>query len=171
MNRQDDVKFGMEWQEFLCIATSYGFKKGMLQKFEGILGEEKFDEEEIIFFLEEKGLILHAESFEGKLGSATVYGEILAHNREDLDVLECQIGTENLLDNGDTISFSLDVRYGIYSQLDAISKYLMLNEVWKSTPPDFISFYNYMEDKSNPQIMSRKINACTPEVKKIIFGE
>lgn len=73
-----DTHFGITWINFIEIAKAYGFKSGYCQKFTGTGWSDKdVEEEEIIFFHEEKGLILHAESFDGKsVNSAKVYGEV-----------------------------------------------------------------------------------------------
>ena len=73
-----DTHFDITWIDFIEIAKAYGFKSGYCQKFTGTAWScEGVEEEEIIFFHEEKGLILHAESYSGKsVNSAHVYGEV-----------------------------------------------------------------------------------------------
>lgn len=74
-----DTHFDITWQDFIEITRAYGFKCGFCQNFIGTgwSDEKGIEEEEIIFFHEEKGLILHAESLDGKyVNSAKVYGEI-----------------------------------------------------------------------------------------------
>lgn len=73
-----DTYFGITWIDFIEIAKAYGFKSGYFQKFTGTGRSNKgVEEEEIIFFHKEKGLILHAESYDGEsVNNANVYGEV-----------------------------------------------------------------------------------------------
>ena len=168
------MSFGITtWKEFIDIAITYGFNCGFCQKFVGSLSDKSFEEEEIIFFHQEKGLILHAESFEGsRVNRAEVYGEVLM-DEENSYLLESLIGCNQYIENANgTISFSVDVRYGIYSQIDTISENFVFSKSWSKVP--FLSFHNYMDIKdenySYEKINKQKIASCTPEVRTIIFG-
>lgn len=170
-----DTHFGITWQEFIEIAKAYGFKCGFCQKFTGTSwSDEGVEEEEIIFFHEEKGLILHAESFNGKsVNSAKVYGEVklkggnLEENQWDALTGCSHCGNEN-----GTMSFDVDVREGFRFHLDAVSEAFEFSKSWSTVP--FLWFLNYMDTKdenySYEKINKQKIAVCTPEVRKIIFG-
>ena len=170
-----DTHFGITWQDFIEIAKAYGFKCGFCQKFTGTgWSDEGIEEEEIIFFHEEKGLILHAESFDGKsVNSARVYGEVKLN---DGKLERCQWDALNGCSHGGngngTMYFDVDVREGFRFHLDAVSEAFELSTSWSKVP--FLWFLNYMDTKdenySYEKINEQKIAACTPEVRKIIFG-
>lgn len=170
-----DTHFGITWQDFIEIAKAYGFKCGFCQKFTGTgWSYEGIEEEEIIFFHEEKGLILHAESFGGKsVNSAKVYGEVKLNDGE---LERCQwdaLDGCSHCDNGNgTMCFEVDVREGFRFHLDAVSEAFELSTSWSKVP--FLWFLNYMDTKNKnyscEKINKQKIDVCTPEVRKIIFG-
>ncbi len=171
-----DTYFGITWQDFIEIVKAYGFKCGFHQNFTGTgLSDNGVEEEEIIFFHEEKGLILHAESFDGKfVSSAKMYGEVKLNDgkleRSQLDALNgCIYG-----DNGNgTMYFIVDVREGFRFHLDAVLDAFEFSKSWSKVVP-FLSFHNYMDTKDKnydyEKINKQKIAVCTPEVRKIIFG-
>lgn len=165
----DDPHFSTTWQNFIEIARAYGFKCSFCQKFMGT----GIIEEEIIFFHEEKGLILYAESFGGKsVNSAKVYGEVKIDEiltKEQRNALHgCSYGNNG---NG-TMHFDVDVQEGFHFHLDAISEAFQFSTSWTKVP--FLWFLNYMDTKKKnfnyEKINHKKIKACTPEVQKIIFG-
>lgn len=171
-----DTHFGITWHDFIEIAKAYGFKCGFCQKFTGTgLSDEKgIEEEEIIFFHEEKGLILYAESFDGKsVNSATVYGEVKL-NGDKLEEDQCNAlnGCSHGGNGNGTMAFSVDVREGFRFHLDAVSEAFEFSKSWSKVP--FLWFLNYMDtEKKNynyEKINKQKIASCTPEVRKIIFG-
>ncbi len=171
-----DTHVGMTWQEFIEIAKVYGFECGLCQKFKGHKEQstkKSVEEEEIIFFHKEKGLILYAESYYEKfLNNAKVYGEVKigeALKPEQWKALNhCSHG-EN--DNG-TMHISLDARQDLRLKLDSISEAFEFSKSWTTVP--FMWFLNYMDNKKRnynyDKINNQKIKASTPEVHKIIFG-
>lgn len=170
-----DTHIGITWQDFIENMKAYGFKHGFCQKFTGTGRSDKgVEEEEIIFFHEEKGLILHAESYNGNsVNRAHVYGEVKI-NDEKLDKKQwgalngCSSGSNG---NG-TMHFEIDVREGFHFYLDAISEAFEFSKNWTTVP--FLWFLNYMDTKEKgynyEEISKKKIAACTPEVRQIIFG-
>ena len=169
-----DTHFGITWQTFIEIAKAYGFKSGYCQKFTGIGWSDNGVEEEIIFFHEEKGLILYAESYDGNsVNSAKVYGEVKINDgkleRKQWDALN---GCSHSSNGNDTMSFNVDVREGFRFHLDTLSKAFEFSKSWTKIP--FLWFINYRDTKekkySYEEINKQKINASTPEVRKIIFG-
>lgn len=170
-----DTHYGTTWQDFIEIAKAYGFKCSFCKKFTGTGWSDKgVEEEEIIFFHEEKGLILHAESFDGKsVNSAKVYGEVkLTGDKFEENQWEALRGCSHGGNENGTLSFNVDVREGFRFHLDAISEAFEFSKVWTTVP--FLWFLNYMDTKDKnynyKKINKQKINACTPEVRKIIFG-
>lgn len=169
-----DTHFGITWQDFIKIVKAYGFKCGFCQKFTGTGYSEECVEEEIIFFHEEKGLILYAESFGGdSVNSANVYGEVkLNDGKLEKSQWDALNGCSHSANENGTLCFHVDVRKGFRFHLDAISEAFEFSTSWSKVP--FLWFLNYMdtEDKNYnyEKINKQKIAACTPEVRKIIFG-
>ena len=169
-----DTHFGITWIDFNEIAKAYGFKSGYCQKFTGTGWSDKgVEEEEIIFFHEEKGLILHAESYDGKsVNSANVYGEVKIGNKLEKNQWEALSGCSHGGNGNGTMSFDVDVREGFRFHLDALSEAFEFSKSWSKVP--FLWFLNYMDTKnenySYEKINKQKIDASTPEVRKIIFG-
>lgn len=175
-NEDWDVETHITWQKFIEIAKSYGFKCGFCQKFTvtGWLNKKGIEEEEIIFFHEEKGLILYAESLGGKsVNSAKVYGEVKINEKLEENQYYALYGCSAYGRNRNgTMSIEVDVRQGFLSHLEAISKAFKFSTKWTKVP--FLWFLNYMENEKDDfnykKITEQKIKACTPEVRKIIFG-
>ena len=169
-----DTHFGITWIDFIEIAKAYGFKCGYCQNFTGTGWSNKdVEEEEIIFFHEEKGLILHAESFSGKsVNSAKVYGEVKIGDKFEEKQWEALNGCSHGGNGNGTMHFEVDVREGFRFHLDAISEAFEFSKNWSEVP--FLWFLNYMDSKVEnydfKKITNQKINASTSEVKKIIFG-
>lgn len=169
-----DTHFGITWQKFVEIVKAYGFKSGYCQKFTGTGWSDKgVEEEEIIFFHEEKGLILHAESYDGKsVNSAKVYGEVKIGEELERNQWEALNGCSHGGNGNGTMSFDVDVRAGFRFHLDALSEAFEFSKSWTKVP--FLWFLNYMDTKdknySYEEINKQKINASTPEVRRIIFG-
>lgn len=177
-----DTHFGTAWQDFIEIAREYGFKSGFCQKFTGIGPSDQgcteyTEEEEIIFFHEEKGLILYVESLFNRnfVNNATVYGEVKIDEtltRKQRDALSPLSGC-SCSDNGNgTMSFNVNLQTGFHSHLDAISEAFEFSKTWMKVP--FMWFLNHMDTKKKKydykEISLQKIEASTPEVRKIIFG-
>lgn len=169
-----DTYFNITWVDFIEIVKAYGFKSGYRKKFAGSgWSGKEVEEEEIIFFHEEKGLILYAESYDGKsVNSAKVYGEVKIADNLEAKQLEALNGCSHGSNGNGTIYFDVDVREGFCFHLNALSKAFEFSKIW-SKPP-FLWFLNYMEthvESSNyKEVSKQKIYACTPEVRKIIFG-
>ena len=169
-----DTHFGITWIDFIEIAKAYGFKSGYCQKFTGTGWSDKgVEEEEIIFFHEEKGLILHAESYDGEsVNSAKVYGEVKIGDKLEKNQCEALNGCSHGGNGNGTMSFDVDVREGFRFHLDALSEAFEFSKSWSKVP--FLWFLNYMDTKnenySYEKINKQKIDASTPEVRKIIFG-
>ena len=171
-----DTHFGITWNDFIEIAKAYGFKCGFCQKFTGTgwSDEKGIEEEEIIFFHEEKGLILHAESFDGKsVNSAKVYGEVkLNGDKLEEEQWNALNGCSHGGNGNGTMYFNVDVREGFRFHLDAVSEAFEFSKSWSKV--QFLWFLNYMDTKKKnynyEKINKKKIASCIPEVRKIIFG-
>lgn len=168
-----DTHFGTTWIDFIEIAKEYGFKSGYCKKFTGTSWSDKgVEEEEIIFFHEEKGLILHAESYNAKtVNSAKVYGEVKIGDELEENQWKALNGCSNGSNGNGTMYFEVDVREGFRFHLDALSESFKFSKIWSKVP--FLWLLNYMDTKGQynyEDINKKKINDSTPEVHKIIFG-
>lgn len=167
-----DTKPGTTWQEFIEIAEAYGFKCGLRQNFTGNARQGGV-EEEIIFFHEEKGLILYACSYDQTcVNDAMVYGEVKI-KEEKLSTKQLYALYRPYVNKNNTCSFSVQVVFGLFSHLNAISETCEFSKTW-STENTAMRFLNYMDVKvenyDREKINQQKIDACTLEVRKIIFG-
>ena len=167
-----DTHLGISWEDFKAIATAYGFKPGFCQTFSGTgWGENGVEEEEIIFFHEEKGLILHAESYNGKdVNSAKVYCEVKVDENREKEQWAALNGCSFGGNGNGTMEVNVDVREGFLFHLNALSDVFDFSKCWTKVP--FLWFCNYMET-SEPnydyeKINREKIKKCSAEVQKII---
>ena len=170
-----DTHSGITWQDFIGIVKAYGFKCGFRKKFMGTGWSDIKDveEEEVIFFLEEKGLILYAESFgRDSINSAVVYGEVKTNDELEENQWNALTGCSYGGNRNGTMSFDVDCREGLRFHLDAISEVFEFSKSWTRIP--FLWFLNYMDTKDEnynyEKITKQKIDECSPEVRKIIFG-
>lgn len=168
-----DTHCGITWSKFIDIAKNYGFECGYSQKFAGTGYSDHVEEEEIIFYHKEKGLILHAESFDAKsINSAKVYGEVKTTDKLTSSQLSALNGCSFGGNPNNTISFDVDVREGFVYHLEALSEAFEFSQRWSTVP--FLWFLNYMDtEKPNydyKKITAEKIAASSPEVSKIIYG-
>ena len=169
-----DTHFGITWIDFIEIVKAYGFKSGYCQKFTGTAWSGKgVEEKEIIFFHEEKGLILYAESYDGKsVNKANVYGEVKIGDKLEKNQCEALNGCSYGGNKNGTMYFNVDVREGLRFHLDALSEAFEFSKSWSKVP--FLWFLSYMDTENEnynyEKINKQKIDASTPEVRKIIFG-
>ena len=176
--KTNDTFHGIKWKKFIEIAKREGFRCGICQKFtrKEWWYEEAVEEEEIIFFHEEKGVILHAESLDGDgVNFAEIFGEVKINGgltEKQRDALKyCPHGFDN--GNG-TMYFNVDVREGFCFCLDTISEAFDFSKNWTTIPRN-LNLINSQEGKKNKcknykEISRKKIKACSPEVRKIMFG-
>ena len=178
-----DTHFGITWEDFIQIAKGLGFENALTLPFIGTSSYEdaKRDEEEIIFFHKEKGLILHAVSFtlceERSVNSAKVYGEIKIGEKLSDAQWNALHGCSHGGTGHGTMTFDVDVREGFCHHINAISEVFEFLPNWTEVP--FLWFLNYTEehnlpecfgDKTYEKITHDKIKACKPEVSKIIYN-
>lgn len=172
LNAKDKIEYCKStWQEFIEITKAYGFKCGFYKEFiGGRCPTIKFQEEEVILFHEEKGLIIYAESFGKKeVSRAILYGEV---NFEGKELKSEQCKTYFLTENiGNITCFNADLSKQFDLRLDSILKTFEFSKVWSRI--HFLWFLNYMENMDEysdyEKINQQKIEAATPEVRKIIF--
>ena len=106
------------------------------------------------------------------MNSAKVYGEVKIGDELERNQLEALNGCSHGGYGNGTMSFNVDVREGFRFHLDALSEAFEFSKSWTKVP--FLWFLNYMDTKganySYEKINQQKIDASTPEVRKIIFG-
>lgn len=164
----------ISWETFLQKICAMGFKCGFRKHFvgHGVKKANLFDEEEVILFLEDKGILIYAETFGGKnMGRAVVYGEIRGKLKEKKDITvyfkKMQTG-ENSISFSMRVSKNFDEFRMIMEQIFGSSDF---DQVWENGMEPI--FLNYMEKERHEkaqQVTEEKIASSCPEVKKIIYG-
>lgn len=167
-----DTYFDIPFNDFITIIKEYGFECGYYHDFKD---DGKKQQEEVIYFHKDKGLILYANScFDKIINDAKVYGEVEIdwknHDRHKFveAMYHCSHG-----DNGNgTMYFNLDGREGLISNLEVISDTFVFSKQW--TKAQRLWFLNYVDtEKENydyNEINKQKILSSMPEVQKIIYG-
>ena len=155
------------WTELIEWAKKEGFKVGYNNNFKGFFDKK---EEEVIMYNEEKGLILYAESFDGNVNHASIYGEI-TYDEDYEKSFPLGFLSSFCYEDEKTIVFELDYRRGL-SLINQIPDSCEFSKVWKNKR--FLWFVNHMEKNKEgydfEKINHDKIQASSPEVRKIIFG-
>ncbi len=172
--QHNDTYNGMPWVEFIKVVERYGFKLGYYNIFKG---EDNIYEREALYYLEEKGLVLHVYTKGGVcINWAELYGEFNAPHSFNLNDFFSSIqlygGLSYFRDMTKTVSFYIDVKEGFNYITDTIVTNFDLNAKWHS---GWVSgFYNYMEREDEfeeilPLISYNKVRNCD-ELNKIIFS-
>ena len=104
------------------------------------------------------------------MNSAKVYGEVRIGDKLEANQWEALNGCSHGGNGNGTMHFDVDVREGFRFHLDALSEAFEFSKSWSEVP--FLWFLNYMDTKDKnynyKKITKQKIDACTPEVRKII---
>lgn len=166
-----DTQAGMDLHDFYNIAEELGFKCGYCKKFTRIGYKEPIEDEKIIFFNKEKGLILFATTiFGSKLIFATLYGELKLNDSSQItDKQKAVSETFNAFSVhrkiGNIIDFELDVSTGLRFYVDALSEAFEFSQKWNG--PHFFNFLMYDKDGVTKSEIEE---IAAPEIKEIIFG-
>ena len=183
----NDTHANISLTDLVAIVTTFGFEEGYRRQFISNFDNAPTSEDEVIFYHEEKGLILYAETYRksvinpcSSVNSAKIYGEVIT-NRETLTdkqrnaLIDC---SHNGIKKG-SIQFDIDYRCGFLTKLSSIAKAFEFSKSWSGVPP--LWFLNHVEvaalgrdyykaGETANRINQRKIVQCTPEVRKIIYG-
>lgn len=191
-----DTHFGIKWNDFLSLLTSYGFVDGYSYEFEydDFDGEVK-KEMAILYYHPEKGLVVWATSYseQTSLNAGKLYGELRYDKpverkmvvgyggseyeeivytdelKEARDALNrCSHSAFMTIDKG--LDFSLDVREGLINKLHSLEEHLVFTKVW--TRPQFLWFLDFKEEKmpnyDYPELTKEKILKSPPELQNIL---
>lgn len=164
----------ISWDTFLQSTFALGFEPGLHKQFvgHGAKRTSNVNEEEVILFHKEKGLIIYAETFGGRnMGRAVIYGEVKGKLR----------GKENLtkyfskMKTGDgIIAFAMRVSKN-FQEFGQILEKMFQNftfvENWEiGFETNFLNYEEREHHQSNTQITEQKIQESCPEVRRIIYG-
>lgn len=163
------------WKGFLSEAKRSGLKLGFFENYsgKGLQKEGKHIMEEAVFFSIEKGIIIYAYTFSGKSANyAKLYGELL---RKDAIMTEKQKNALTMFNHWqvkkDVIPFAMDVKQGMESQIQSLSKLFEFCSPWIAQQE--IQFVNIIE-KDGTDMSKResitwdKLSRCDPKVREIL---
>lgn len=166
-----DTYFGIKWQEFLDLITTYGFIQGYSEDFIDGKGGNTKTEQMVLYYHKEKGLILHAESYSDKtsINSAKVYGELTCAEPTQEQWKALTGFSHGALCEGN-VDFNVDGREGLLFHLETVSSSFELNQRWNKIP--FLWFLNYTDTRNKgydyKALTEKRILASTQEIKDII---
>ncbi len=162
----------MVWEKYDKKVRNYGFKLGYSNEFRGNYEDPEM---ELIYYLEEKGLILYVCTEGGFIvQTAHLFGEI-GDVKQGID-LSSQIGLEECVHiyhpESSTIEFDQDVDHGLAFKTNIFVSNYHLNKKWISHQS--FSFANYMDVAKYssdilPEVSKRKAQNCK-KVYDIIYG-
>ena len=183
----NDTHANISLTNLVAIVTTFGFEEGYRRQFTSNLNNTPTSEDEVIFYHEEKGLILYAETYRNSVinpcdsvSSAKIYGEVIINGVTLTDeqrnaLIDC---SHSGIKTG-AIQFDIDYRRGFRTKLNSIATVLEFSKSWSGVPS--LWFLNHVEaaalgrdyykaDEVANRINQRKIAQCTPEARKIIYG-
>jgi hypothetical protein len=172
----NDTYFGMSWQYLKDLLKENGFINGYSYEVKYTCYSSTTDEEMIIYYHPEKGLVVWAESYSNKtsVNRGTLYGEIKANNEEDATIIRKWMSTGGFIDRDELIHTTAhDIREGLFSKIDTLETGGTFLTKW--TKKDrFLWFVDYIETKVEgydyEQITKDKIGKCPKELQNIIGG-
>jgi hypothetical protein len=182
-----DTYFGMKWNDFKELLKRYGFQEGLSYNFINDSFGNKHNEEAILYYHKEKGLILWATTYgEDSINGGTVYGQVKINKEDDYKdlykVLNCthdsfgwydrESRTEGLKD---AVYFNMDVREGLIYKLENINKVAEFASQWtveNHSKKPRMYLYDFIEDDqegfSFKDSTMDKINRACQDVRDII---
>ena len=169
----DDVYCKISWESFVKIILDYGFLIGYAENIRGDKIHEEANEEIVICYHKEKGLVLFAESENSKafLSELKIYGEIKSKHEDLTEQQKCVLDCVTFYDpNGGTILFSIDTKKAVLRCLDEISENFELCKKWSKIPLlDFLTTLEVIEKSSDyKEITMERIMKSEKELKNIV---
>lgn len=165
-----DTYFGIEWNVFIALIKSYGFKEALTYDFiDNQRGETKT--EEAIIYYDDNGFVIWAESYGGKdcINSGKIYGQIEVN--KDFDRCDVLSHCSNGYFSDNKVYFDKDIREGLINTINKVKKHSLPIKTWEH--PSFLWFVDYMELKEDgydyEQITKSKISKCPQEFQDIVL--
>ncbi len=165
-----DTHFRIKWNEFKDLIKSKGFIPALEYDFH----YENRTTEEFIIYYHSDGLIITATSYWNKkdLNGGIIYGEIEANNKESCSEIFRWMGSGGIIKDSElTFEFSFDVREGLFSKLEELSKNGTFHNPWIEKKR-FFWFVDYVEDDVKgydyKAINEQKLSRCPAEMLKIL---
>lgn len=168
-----DINNKISLEKNVELLLDYGFKQGYKENIRGDNFSKELNEELMIFYHEEKGLILYVETGNDKsvIKESEVYGEINAVF-EELSSKQIQaLGLVTFYDPNDvTISFSISIFDEILVTLEILLNEFEFCNKWPQVP--FLYFLTSIEifEKSSDYrtITAKRLTKCSKEIKEVI---
>lgn len=165
----------MKWTRFKETVQKYGFTIGYLRNFEGhgwSYNGGLTNEEEIIFYNRENGLVLYANSFgRTAINQAILYGEIdytcSFNGKQKTLIARCRTTQRS----GNVLSFSMEVGKGFEHYVTRLEESFNFCTPWSIEKE--LRFVNYMERETHERAFwkncaQRKVEQCSHELRAIM---
>ncbi len=163
----------VKWSNFLETAKEGGFEcgfKGTFERQSRKCETVMVQEEEVILYNKDTGIVLYAESVDGEfLAQATISCEIEGTFSTLNSLQKHFFERATTIERGDTgIGFSMHVRRDIKETLEEIQKLFRLVPVWDTQlVPNCLNYAERKNLKRGRNLL--KLKKCTQGVKAIIF--
>ncbi|MEG0898398.1 MAG: hypothetical protein RSF40_01630 [Oscillospiraceae bacterium] len=160
-----DTYWGMTWSEFISLIEKHGFKCALRYD---IPYENKL--EEAIIYYNNYGFVIWATSFSEKksVNGGTLYGQLRTH--QDFSHCDDLSQCSNGYFADDKLSFSVDVREGLFHHLNKAIAHADPLSIWEDNA--FLWFVDYVEDDEPTYdykaITQDKIHRCPSEFQNIV---
>jgi hypothetical protein len=179
-----DTYWRIPWDEFISVIEAYGFKRAWSQIFiDSDETKTNKQEEEIIYYHKDKGLVLWAESYtlcsQKDINKGTVFSIADIEGTEEW--WKYREGSSGVYDG--FLHMDFDIREGVIHKIEKISNLKLLNK-WNAKQ-EWMHFVNFDESreiykddnrdykvtgKLRDEITQKKINLCCDEFQEIING-
>ncbi len=163
------------WKEFEKIITKYGFKLGFEEEYYGEWFGERIKDKIVLYYHEEKGLLLFAESYMNgsSVNQLKVFGELKLLNPEmtknqQYALYHCS--SSNV--NEKSISFEIDSKTKMFNILNILTEQFEFCESFSKVPIDFniLTSEEGLKRKLDFKELTRKRLSISDEKIKKILG-
>jgi len=159
----NDTYWGITWNEFINLIEGKGFKLVLLDDFICEGRHEKLG----IWGWKEKGLLLVATTYSNSLNSGTMYGQAkrLPHFDKFFPISATCGYT------GETVRFNIDVREGLFLNIETIEKDMELLKIWNDHN-SFLWLLDYTQTKVDgynyEEINRERLSRCPQWIKDMV---
>jgi len=166
-----DTYHNIKWEDFKNLIKQHGFKEGLSYNFKHYDDSTK-EEEAIIYYHPEKGLVIWATSYWNKksVNGGKMYGMIQYNEDNSNDMWRVLNGCSNGTIEENYRNFDYDIREGLIHTINKIEEKFVFVNKWIKTP--FLWFVDFTEEKQKgfdyKEITKNKIEKCPKELQEII---
>lgn len=162
------------WKEFEKLITKYGFKLGFEEVFYGKWFNEKTKDKIVLYYHEEKGLLLFAESYMNRnlVNQIKLFGELNFSDNELTQVQQYILYHCSFFKvNKNSISFKIDKKGEFFETLNGLTKHFEFCKKISNIPNEFYILTS--EEGLNKkldfdEITKKRLAASNEEIKKIL---